>query len=66
MKKSSKRVIGILAVLVAACIYYYVTIPAINIHSSEFWIFLILLIAAALVYYIWKKVGQTEKSSNEK
>ena len=37
MKKSSKKLIGILIVILLACIYYYVTIPAINIHSSEFW-----------------------------
>ena len=41
MKKSSKKLIGILIVILLACIYYYVTIPAINIHSSEFWIFII-------------------------
>ena len=45
MKKSSKKLIGILIVILLACIYYYVTIPAINIHSSEFWIFIILLIS---------------------
>lgn len=55
MKKSSKKLIGILIVILLACIYYYVTIPAINIHSSEFWIFIILLIVALLVYYIWKR-----------
>ena len=61
MKKSSKKLIGILIVILLACIYYYVTIPAINIHSSEFWIFIILLIVALLVYYIWKRrLGKDE------
>ena len=29
------------AAIIAAAVYYYVTIPAINIHSSGFWFFLI-------------------------
>ena len=28
----------------AACVYYYVTIPAVNIHSSGFWLFIISLV----------------------
>lgn len=33
-----------LAVVIAASIYYYVTIPAINIHSGGFWMFIISLV----------------------
>ena len=40
MKKILKLVIVPLA-LIAAGVYYYVTIPAINIHASGFWFFLI-------------------------
>ena len=28
----------------AACVYYYVTIPAVGIHSSGFWLFIISLV----------------------
>ena len=60
MKKSSKKLIGILIVILLACIYYYVTIPAINIHSSEFWIFIILLIVA-LFGVLYMEKGVLEK-----
>ena len=50
MKKlRTKLLVAVLAVLVLG-IYYYVALPAINIHSTEFWIFLvILIILAALI-----------------
>lgn len=35
------KLIAVLAVLIIAGIYYYVTLPAINLHSSGFWGFLI-------------------------
>ena len=34
MKKIGKKAILILAAVIIAAVYYYVTIPAINIHSS--------------------------------
>ena len=40
MKKLLK-LFGVLAAVIAAGIYYYVTIPAVNIHASGFWFFLI-------------------------
>ena len=40
MKKLLK-VFAVLAAIVAAGVYYYVTIPAVNIHSAGFWFFLI-------------------------
>lgn len=44
MKARFKLLLGLL-VLAAAAVYYYVTIPAINIHSSGFWMFVISLAA---------------------
>lgn len=40
MKKLLK-LFGVLAAVIAAGVYYYVTIPAVNIHASGFWLFLI-------------------------
>ena len=40
MKKLWKPIALLLAVI-AAGVYYYVTLPAINIHSSGFWFFII-------------------------
>lgn len=55
MKKSTIKIIGILIGLLIAAIYYYISLPAINIHSADFWGFLLILIVIALVYYIVKK-----------
>lgn len=55
MKKSTMKIIGIVLFLLVAAIYYYITLPAINIHSSDFWGFFILLIAVVLLYYVLKK-----------
>lgn len=51
MKKFSKILISILVVGIIGIIYYYITLPAINIHSAGFWAFLIILsiIATAAV-----------------
>lgn len=46
MKKSTLwKIIGVVAALLAAFIYYYVTLPAFNLHSVGTWWFLIVLLA---------------------
>lgn len=40
-----KRIINILLTIVFALIYYYFAMPAINIHSINFYVFIILIIA---------------------
>lgn len=54
MKKKSKILIA-LAIIIFAGIYYYVTLPAINLHSSDTWFLLIALIAALTVFYALRK-----------
>ena len=55
MKKlRTKLRVAVLAVLVLG-IYYYVALPAINIHSTEFWIFLVILIILPALIFIKKK-----------
>ncbi len=54
MKVKFKALIA-LAVLIAASVYYYVTLPAINIHSADFWSFIIIFVAVVPVAYIGKK-----------
>ena len=44
-----------LLVLVLAFLYYYVTLPAINIHESGFWFFLAAVVAVILLLYAVKK-----------
>ena len=55
MKKVSIKVIGALVALIALAIYYYVTIPAINIHSASTWYFVIFLVIVALGIMVFKK-----------
>lgn len=43
--------IGVIGAILAAGIYYYVTLPAVNIHSIGFWWFFISIIA---VVFIWR------------
>ena len=45
----------VLLVIVLAGIYYYVTIPAINIHSTGIWIFILLVLVLILAAYAAKK-----------
>ena len=51
MKKSTVwKLIGVVIALLVAFIYYYITLPAFNLHSTGTWWFLIVLIAALGVY----------------
>ena len=60
MKKGKKALywtIGAAVLLTAIFICYYVTLPAINIHSEGFWFFLMgLIVAGALLYAIRQTV----------
>lgn len=55
MKKGKLKAVLVIAVAIIAAIYYYVTLPAINIHSADMWGFLIILIVIVGVATIWKK-----------
>ena len=48
MKIKTKGLIALIVVIVVA-IYYYVTIPAINIHSTDTWGAVLFLIVIALI-----------------
>ena len=66
MKKVSKKILAVLAVIVLLGIYYYAALPAINIHSTEFWIFLVILaVAAALIYIRKKKLNRYEMKESK-
>lgn len=50
-----------LLVIVALGIYYYVALPPLNIHSTEFWVFLIVLgLLAALLFINKRKLSRYE------
>lgn len=50
-----KKLAAGLLVIVLAFLYYYVTLPAINIHESGFWFFLAALVAVMLLLYAVRK-----------
>lgn len=54
MKKKGKLAIALMVIIVAG-IYYYVALPAFNIHSSETWFFIMALAVIGLVYYTMRK-----------
>ena len=55
MKNFKWKLTAIVTFILAAGIFYYVTLPAINIHSRDFWIFLIILVIVLNVVFAWKK-----------
>lgn len=55
MKNLRVKIIGVLVMLALTALYYYITLPAINIHSSGFWTFLMLLVVTVLVIYVIRK-----------
>ena len=46
MKKTKTKILTVLVLILLAGIYYYVKLPAINIHADGFWMFLLVVIAA--------------------
>ncbi len=66
MKLTKVKVLGVIILLLLAGLYYYVTLPAINIHSSGFWFFLIVFLVAAIgIYTVRKKYGLFEMKSSK-
>lgn len=60
MKGKRKLLIAIVVILVAG-LYYYIALPAFNIHSSDTWFFIIfLLVVVAVIYAVRKKIGKAE------
>lgn len=55
MGKLKKRLLLTVAIILVLGIYYYVALPAINIHSSGFWVFLIVLGLLLAGVFIQKK-----------
>ena len=53
--KNKIKVRGVIAAIILAGVYYYVTLPAINIHSAGFWTFIMTLILVLIVFYIFRK-----------
>lgn len=68
MKKAKWYIILAVLLLIVGGIYYYVTLPAINIHSAGMWTFLLTLclFAMALIVILSMKPGKKLEKSVEK
>ena len=67
MKKIGGKIAVVLAVIALLGVYYYVALPAVNIHATEFWIFLVILVVlAALIYVRKKKLNRYEMKESIK
>ncbi|NLL79896.1 MAG: CvpA family protein [Clostridiales bacterium] len=55
MKKVMKYVLSVLFVCVALFVYYYINLPAVNIHAVGFWYALLFILVLLMVLYIVRK-----------
>ena len=55
MKNFKIKALGTILALLFAGIYYYVTLPAINIHAAGFWFFIMILIVFIGALYVFRK-----------
>ena len=55
MKNVKIKAIGTILALLFAALYYYITLPAINIHASGFWFFIMIVIVFVAALYIFRK-----------
>ena len=53
--KTTKKVTIALVLVILAGLYYYVSLPAINIHSSDTWFFILGFVVVILAWYIIRK-----------
>lgn len=55
MKKGMKYIISAITLGAAAFVYYYIALPAVNIHASGFWYFLFLAVIVMIGLYLFAK-----------
>ena len=57
-----RNIIIAAAAVIALCVYYYVTIPAVNIHSAGTWGVILLLVAALMLLSVAKQFKSNRQS----
>ncbi len=66
-KQLTGRILFVIGLILAAAVYYYITIPAINIHSTGLWAFMIglaLMLGCAIAFRSLKKSGNVKFTRN--
>lgn len=66
MKKAKSKILAAVILILLAGVYYYVTIPAINIHSTGFWTFLIAVLVLLLGLYAVRKIRSVQEAKESK
>lgn len=64
-KKILRNIVFVLAAVFALGVYYYVTLPAINIHSSGTWGAILLVVAVFMLLSALKQIRQGRQSNVE-
>ena len=64
MKFNKRNIINILITLVVAFIYFYIFLPPLNVHASEFWAFIIIIYLLYLVLSLVSFVGYASLKGN--
>lgn len=54
----TRNLIFILAGLLTAGVLYYIYLPAVNIHSANFWFFIMAILLVCMVIYGFRKAGR--------
>ena len=55
MKNAKVKILAIVTLLILAGLYYYFALPAINIHATGLWIFVMIIIFGGLAIYVIRK-----------
>jgi Kef-type K+ transport system membrane component KefB len=63
MKRSMRVIISLIVTAVIAALGFYVTVPAINVYSEEFWI--LLATTAAIFCLIYWFLGRRERGQQQ-
>lgn len=66
MKKGKAKFIAVLGILILAAVYYYVALPAVNLHSVDLWMFLIVLLIVLGLLFIAKRRPDKYELRNSK
>ena len=62
--RSKKRPLALIVfyVIIAVCLYYYIALPVINLHSRGFWKFLIFI---SIVLLVWRLTKSIQEPGNQ-
>lgn len=66
MNDKKIKLLSVLIVFLLMGVYYYLAIPAINIHASGFWIFIMVFLFGLILYHIAHKEMQIEEIKKSK